>query len=146
MINLTTPRAVSDTAFALHRHRLTARQMVEMDLSVRQKVEVLGLALSGVCVLFLLGNYGAQGTFGSVGEEAFLLTLMITGGLLFGIISSPPAHLPHVQAVHAEARQRLKREEDHRQEGGKAPGQDRIQDKVGELLHRELSDLLAQFQ
>ena len=55
--------------------------MVEMDLSVRQKVEVLGLALSGVCVLFLLGNYGAQGTFGSVGEEAFLLTLMITGGL-----------------------------------------------------------------
>ena len=65
----------------LNRHRLTVRQMVEMDLSARQMVEVLALSLSGICVLFLLGNYGAEGTFGSEGEEAFLMSLMVAGGL-----------------------------------------------------------------
>ena len=53
----------------LNRHRLTIPQIVTMNLSTRQKVEVLGLSIAGISVLFLLGNYGAEGMFGSPGEE-----------------------------------------------------------------------------
>ena len=53
----------------IDRHTIKLERIAIMDLNVKETVEVLGLSITAGCGLFLLGNYGVEGTFADDSEE-----------------------------------------------------------------------------
>ena len=62
------------------RHTLKLKKVATLDLTLEEKVQVLGLTIAGSSGLFLLGNYGVKGDFHDVGEKWLFGVVMITGG------------------------------------------------------------------
>ncbi|GMH77653.1 hypothetical protein TL16_g07484 [Triparma laevis f. inornata] len=51
----------------LRRHILPAKQLIEMNLSFTQALEIVLLCTCAASALFLIGNYGVEGNFGQFG-------------------------------------------------------------------------------
>ena len=50
-----------------------------MDLTLEQRVQLLGLTIAGIAALFFLGNYDVEGRFSSADEEGLLVIVFIAG-------------------------------------------------------------------
>ena len=69
----------------LDRHIISSRQILEMNLRLEEKFQVLSVASSGVCALFFISLYGARGNFYDEKEKAlFYATIVLGAALLFG--------------------------------------------------------------
>ena len=52
----------------IDRHTIKVKNVVIMNLTTEEIIQVSGLSISGGCALFLLANYGTKGSFYSSGQ------------------------------------------------------------------------------
>ncbi|GMI03001.1 hypothetical protein TrLO_g8871 [Triparma laevis f. longispina] len=71
----------------LSRHLVSPRQILTMDLNMGEAVQFFSFLNAFICVLFLLGFYGAEGDFTSPVEKTLINTVTIVGGALLTFTS-----------------------------------------------------------
>ena len=71
----------------LSRHLVSPRQILTMDLNLGEAVQFFSFLNAFICVLFLLGFYGAEGDFTSPVEETLINTITIVGAALLTFTS-----------------------------------------------------------
>ena len=52
-----------------------------MTLNPQECIVLIGLGISGCCILFLMGNYGVKGNFDNSAERAFFFSVIVIGTL-----------------------------------------------------------------
>ncbi|GMH88119.1 hypothetical protein TL16_g11064 [Triparma laevis f. inornata] len=63
----------------LNKHTVQANKIVAMDLNWQEKIQVFGLSVTVGCGMFLLGFYGAKGSYYNQFEKILLIVLGILG-------------------------------------------------------------------
>ncbi|GMI06977.1 hypothetical protein TrRE_jg5984 [Triparma retinervis] len=84
-------------------HVIPAHRLITMDLSLKEQVLTGTLGVSGICGLFLLGNYGAEGEFSSHGELIMTMVIVNLGFACASAVFFYKFYLINRQLVSAAA-------------------------------------------